>query len=453
MKYINKLSALAASTVLSTILSGCQFEQEDFFDESAAIRIESTKTEIKKCLVDQSNNGNYGWAIQYFVAGTDDLDFEGFNLFGKFYDSGKVTLASNHRYLRNGNKNKYTESTSFYEMLSEEGPVLAFNTWNDVLSVFADPADPSAAPDAVNSDGEGMNGDDRLVCMSYGPTEMVFEGERHRGRVYFTALDRDAQQYIADVAKLKADVANEKMTEYKVVASDSITYISGLNKGYFTVCDRLDDPLLSETKSCAFTPDGFRLARETGFGSAASDTCTYFVVNSDSTKFSQGSVDIYPCWTRVVKRLSNTAGKTMITTDGACESLANLLNKLANDVHSSFSAQTFSGLSFGRSSEAGDKSRFGLVFFCSTNKSKYYSGFTGTLTIDDEANTAVISVDPNDPSNNFSNYEKKGLGPDFIDIVNAMNGTYKIEVNKPFNPSRVTFTKQSDPNFYFVLTL
>ncbi|MBR3400190.1 MAG: DUF4302 domain-containing protein, partial [Prevotella sp.] len=97
---INTSLMCATAAMLST---SCTFEQEDFFDESASLRITHLNEDIQSRLVEQSTGENNGWVIQYFVAGTDELDFEGFNLFGRFYKDNKVTLASNHRYLRNGN--------------------------------------------------------------------------------------------------------------------------------------------------------------------------------------------------------------------------------------------------------------------------------------------------------------------------------------------------------------
>ena len=94
--------AMMATAVLTT---ACTFEQEDYFDESAALRITHLNENIQQRLVSQSDTtqGKHGWAIQYFVAGTDDYNFEGFNLFGRFTDKGTVTLGSNHSFLRNGN--------------------------------------------------------------------------------------------------------------------------------------------------------------------------------------------------------------------------------------------------------------------------------------------------------------------------------------------------------------
>ena len=153
MKHQNIYQAILPVSVLAFVFSACTFEQEDFFDESASLRIQHTNDNVKNILCQGSEQN--GWLIQYFVAGTEDYDFEGFNLFGRFYDNGKVTLSSNHRYLRNGNAGSYTKYTSFYEMLAEEGPVLSFDTWNDVLTVFVDPVSPSSAPGRPDPLGPG----------------------------------------------------------------------------------------------------------------------------------------------------------------------------------------------------------------------------------------------------------------------------------------------------------
>ena len=55
------------------MLTSCRFEDEDYFDESAAQRIETITGNIKQTLVNAPN----GWVMQYFT-GTDDI--EGFNI-------------------------------------------------------------------------------------------------------------------------------------------------------------------------------------------------------------------------------------------------------------------------------------------------------------------------------------------------------------------------------------
>ena len=297
--------AFFAFSLFGTVMTSCTFEQDDYFDESASLRITHINEQLKDRLVAQSSDGNYGWVIQYFVAGTDDYDFEGFNLFGQFYKDNKVTLAGNHRFLRNGNANKFTKHTSNYEMLAEEGPVLSFNTWNDILTVFEDPVNPSAAPGNIVNDGEGMNGDHNLVLRSFDDASLTFRGERHGASIRFIPCDRPWEEYADAVAKTKSDIATSTLTSYYVTNGVDTMYFAGLNKGYFTYCDRVNDPLVKSTLSCVFTPTGFRLHRENNlngtkfqeFHMAADSTC--LVSENDSVR-------VIALWDNYIVNVRNT---------------------------------------------------------------------------------------------------------------------------------------------------
>lgn len=444
-RYSTLCRTILSAAVGTALLSACTFEQEDYFDESAALRIQHVNDDIKATLCAPSSE--HGWLIQYYVAGTDDYTFEGFNLFGKFYESGKVTLCSDHRFLRDSNAGKYTEYSSYYEMLAEEGPVLAFNTWNNILSVFVDPVSPSSAPNTLIDDGEGMNGDDRLVVISYNSDEILLRGERHSAPVRFVRLDRSAEEYIAQTNEMKNYISNEKLAQYYVSNGTLTRFFDGLYKGYFDYNDRLIDPLDKQTKSCVFTPNGFRLRDPIVLGS---DTCQEFVLNDEKTALVSGNVTVEPCWLLAVNTLCQNTNGAKITAQGACESFAALYNKLNADITSNFSTQTFNGITFGKSSESGTSSRVGVVFSCSSGTRKYLTGFKGTITVDTETGRATIQADPNDASSNFSSYSRKGIGDSFTNIVNALNGTYTLTATNHFKPTEVVWTKVDDPTFYFV---
>lgn len=348
------------------LTTACTFQEDDFFDESASLRVTHTNEQLQDRLVKQSSDENYGWVIQYFVAGTDELDFEGFNLFGRFYDTGKVTLAGNHRFLRNGNANKYTEHSSTYEWLSEEGPVLSFNTWNDILTVFEDPVDPSTQA----QNGEGMFGDHSLVLRSYNDDEIVFSGERHSAKVRFIACDRPWTDYIDAVNKTKSDISSTSLTSYYVTNGTDTMFFSNLNRGYFNYCDRVDDPLNNKVLSCVFTPTGFRIENPDTLGG---NSFQEFTVAADSTclQNEDGSVKVIATWDNYIL---NRTKVWNFDPESYTEEQQALVNQIADELTKRSSAWSLQAIGMGRSS--GNKAVSGIVVSIYTNARK-----TSTTTV------------------------------------------------------------------------
>ena len=249
---------ITIGVALATIaLVGCsRFEEDDLFDESAALRIEHNADKLQEILVDAP----YGWVIQYYV-GRGVAVFEGFNIFANFERGGKVTLAGDHRFLRNGNAGKYTEYSSLYEIIREDGLVLAFNTWNDVLTPFVDPVAYWAAPEYLVKDGEGMQGDQNLVVMSMTKNEILFRGERYDALIRMIKADRDWQTYIDDTQAMKNQITGEGINSYYITAENETMYCVGLRDGRYRISDRIKNPLKVDSISCCFTPTGFRNER------------------------------------------------------------------------------------------------------------------------------------------------------------------------------------------------
>lgn len=246
---------IAMGVAFATVaLAGCsQFQEDNLFDESAALRIEHNAEKLQNILVDAPN----GWVLQYYT-GRGISVFEGFNLFAKFERSGKVTLAGDHRFLRNGNAGKYTEHSSLYELIREDGLVLAFNTWNDVLTPFVDPVAFWAAPDILVKDGEGMQGDQNLVVKFMSKNQIILRGERYDAEVRLVKADRDWQTYIADTKAMKERFTSNDIDSYYITAGDQTMYVVGLKNGRYRISERVKNPLKVDSLSCCFTPYGFR---------------------------------------------------------------------------------------------------------------------------------------------------------------------------------------------------
>ena len=428
---------LMATAVTAT---SCTFEQEDFFEESASLRVTHTNEQIQKRLVEQSAEEQHGWIIQYFVAGTDEWNGPGFNLFGRFYDNGRVTLAGNHQYLRNGNANKYTEATSTYEMLAEEGPVLSFNTWNDVLTVFEDPVDPTKAPGTLLNDGEGMNGDHNLVLKAYNDEDIIFRGERHSAQTRFIPCDRPWADYIADTEDMKGTITNSAINSYYVVneAADTL-YFVGLRSGRFNFCERVDDPLSVTSLACVFTPQGFRLEKQQAFGD---NVFQEFTLAEDSTCLvsEDGHVKVMATWDNYM--VNRTTVWNFDTAYFTTEQQS-LFEQINAEFAKYNSATSLASIGIGKST--GSRSVLGLVFTFYTNAAKTRTNTIGlALTMEKTAygQMAFSCTEENTTDANFDAVVKNG-GADMGSLARAfaatISGKYQMKPNSYFLPTSSLF--------------
>ena len=451
MKYIKY--TLGVTLVAVAFASCSRFEEENLFEETAALRVVHFNEQLQSRLVAQSCDGNHGWVVQYFVAGTDEKDYEGFNLFGNFYDNGKVTLASNHRYLRNKNANKYTEFTSSYEMLREDGPVLSFNTWNDILTVFVDPVSPSQAPNTIVSDGEGMKGDQNLVFRRYEDNNIVFCGERHSAVVRFVPCDRSWQDYIKDTETTKNSFTNSTITSYYVVCGTDTLYFKNLRNGVITYCERINDPLYPSTINCVFTPNGFCLQHRNNIkGTTFKD----FTLASDKTHLvsENDSVKVIATWDNYIVNVRNTTWNFDMDSfsDEQKVLLAQIDAELTNFNALFKTDYSLAQVGLGRSTGTGAVR--GLVVTFYTNKAKTKTktaGLSLTTSLPAFGQMQISYGKDEQVDKNFSNIANS---TDFGTLVRqfaaTLSGTYDIVPNDYFLPTGCDLHPVGGDNVYIL---
>ena len=414
--------------------TGCShFEEDDLFEESAALRIVHFNEQLQNRLVAQSRDENHGWVIQYFV-NSDDYDFEGFNLFAHFYDDGKVTLAGNHRFLRDGNAGQYTEFTSLYEVLKEEGPVLAFNSWNDILTVFVDPVDPSAAPDNLLKDGEGMGGDQNLVFLSYEKDNIVFRGERHSAEVRFVPCDRPWQTYINDTEANKKYITNSTVTSYYVVCGTDTLYFKNLRSGIITYCERVNDPLFPSTINCVFTPNGFCLQHRNRIKGTSFQE---FSLTPDKSRLmsENDSVQVIATWDNYIVNARNTVWD--FDQDRLTDEQKTLLTQIAAEFKKYNKNYALAQVGLGRSS--GADAVKGLVFTFYTNAGKTKTNTAGlslTTSRPSFGKMQLLYSDSEKADKNLTTFNNKSNAEALVrQFAATLSGTYDVVPDDYFLPT------------------
>lgn len=425
---------MALLLAAGTGFTSCTFEDDDYFDESASLRIQNFNDSVQSTLV----NSDYGWVMQYFT-GTQNYHFEGFNLFAKFEDSGKVLIAGDHRYLRDGNANTYTEDESTYSMLEEDGPVLAFNTWNDVLTVFADPVNPFYAPNTLVNDGAGMNGDYNYDIASYSENEVNLLGERYQGPVRMIKCTMPWADYISQTTALKNYVANTSITNYYIICGTDTLYFSGLRGGRIRYSERTVDPLQNDSVACCFTPNGFHLSEELTIGET---TFQDFTLAEDSTMLvsEDGAVQCMAMWDYYIANRTTlwAFDQTLFTT--AMTEAFQAINDALKDYNSNYELVR---ISLGKSTGGNSVTGVVLTFYTNANQTR-----TNTCGLSlDMAQTGFGQMSftvPESPSmdQNLTSMSRRATNlPTAISNFSALiAGTYNMTPNNYFLPTGATYT-------------
>ena len=414
------------------VLTSCRFEDDDYFEESAALRIEHSAKATQDKLVAAPN----GWVMQYFC-GTDIAVFEGFNLFARFDANNKVTMAGNHRFLRNGNKNKYTEASSPYVMLMEDGLVLAFNVWNDILTPFTDPVSYGDAPDRIVKDGEGMHGDHNFVVMANNEDEIILRGERHSAEVRLVKCDRSWTDYIADTEALKNSITNSSINDYYVVNADKDTlYFQSLRNGRFLYTDNLDKTksVKLDSLSCVFTPTGFRVEHETKMGNYKFHE---FKLADDKTclKNEDGNVKVIARWDAYI--VNHTAVWKMDASQFSTEQ-QNLFNQIDAELKKNNAKWSLESIGIGKSSGSGAITGLVLTFYTNTDKTKTNTaGLSLTMSRPAYGQMTINCTAENKIDKNMETIKKKAADIEQLcrNFAALMNGTYQITPDSYFLPT------------------
>ena len=433
MKKIHLNKFLLAGMVccgIASLFTSCRFEEDDYFDESASLRVEHAIDQVR----DNLSSAENGWVMQYFC-GTGVAHFEGFNLFAKFDKNGKVTIAGNHRFLRDGNANKYTEANSLYSLLLEDGPVLAFNTWNDVLTPFVDPVAYYAAPNSLVKDGEGMQGDHNFVVMFNSDNEIILRGERHSAEVRLVKCDRSWADYIADTETMKNSFTNSSINEYYVINNNNDTlYFSGLRNGRFRYTEDLVKGVKLDSLSCVFTPNGFRTEHTDSIGS-----CKFheFKMAEDKTclKNEDGSVKVIAYWDNYI--VKHTAVWKLDASLFSAEQTS-LFNQIDAELKKHNANWSLESIGIGKST--GSNAIVGLVltFYTSTAKTKTNTaGLAMTMSRPAYGQITINCTAEDKIDKNMETIKKKATELENLtrSFAATLNGTYQITPDSYFLPT------------------
>ena len=259
MKKLYKFSAIAA-VLMSASLASCNHEEADIFDQNAAHRTEEARKMYKEILLDKGGK----WQMEYFTTEEE----HGYVYLFTFRNDGTVTISGNNEYITkltniDSNVPSYGSETSMWTILSDNGPVLSFNSYNTIFHLFATPEDiPGTERD---EQGYGHSGDYEFDLMKFSNDTLYLEGKKNGAEIIMTRIapEIDDETYLNEVVALAYSFFNAKVPAvyvnlpggYRHVVLDGATQ---LPKFYPETGDYITEYV---GRNAIITHDGFTLGK------------------------------------------------------------------------------------------------------------------------------------------------------------------------------------------------
>lgn len=169
------------------LFQSCLKEEKDLFDETPSERMEKALSSYKEVLSSSEN----GWLLQYYAE--DNQSYGGYNFAMKFTSSTVTAYFELSEDLSEAVE-------SLYQLISDDGPVLSFDTYNMFLHFFSNPS--MDMPDGFEGDYEFI-----LMGISDDQNEIKLKGKKTGNGMILKRLTESPESYLAKVVAMEEQAA------------------------------------------------------------------------------------------------------------------------------------------------------------------------------------------------------------------------------------------------------
>lgn len=451
MKKLYKFSAIAA-VLMSASLASCNHEEADIFDQSAAHRTEEARKMYKDILLDKGGK----WQMEYFTTEQE----HGYVYLFTFRNDGTVTISGNNEYITkltniDSNVPSYGSETSMWTILSDNGPVLSFNSYNTIFHLFATPEDiPGTERD---EQGYGHSGDYEFDLMKFSNDTLYLEGKKNGAEIIMTRIapETDDKTYLNEVVALADSFFNAKVPAvyvnlpggYRHVVLDGATQ---LPKFYPETGDYITEYV---GRNAIITHDGFTLGKPLTLRDSIDGndyTIQHFIRQKDGSLLCTDDNRITITADALSKVVTNQALVWQVDATQSTGELGEAFNAI-NTGTKAFNGSSINYIKFGAVTESGKKYP-NAVFIRLKLKTA-----GKTLNIYQEMQTEVISDDEfrfvlGDMEKNMATYVTKV--PELQAFIEMLgNTTFKCSSSSLLAPVNIRISDVNNPSSSLMLNL
>ncbi len=417
----------------AVILCSCSRVEGEIFGESSAQRLVHYTDSVEKLLTSAEN----GWEMIVFPT----TDMQGINVLVKFTKDQMFTAAAKNS-ITTGNEYKEAGG-SMWQMVSNQGPCLSFDTYNDVMHAFAEPT-----LDGYTK-GVGMKGDYEFLVLTAEPNQLLLKSKKRGTYNLMRRLNADQgwEDYFKQIATKSGNTFEHNNVLTARVGNKEYALYNG-STGTFQLTEKGHPKVdsLCTAYPFAFTlqglclMNGFPGRKDVRILDMADETC---YANGDVV-ISAGNVNRYVadyCYTLSHGwkiKPANLPQSTQQLVDAASAKLQQLGGSKSDGVTNLNIAYKQTAMKDGHKV---DINTFVVqVDYKLTGKTQQPVNFGFTLTTTD----VDLSLQYVGPTDDNSQKFLDGV-PEIEAVFNALSGTYIATTKYPLNPSYgVTLTNKEN---------
>jgi len=257
-KYFN--ISLLLVLALAFAATSCKNEVDDIFDKDAVTRLDDIVDEYYGILTKDGDSTK--WQLEYFA----NEDEPGYVYVMTFYKNGSVRMSGMNEWIGNVNGNgtgtiDYGTAVSLWDIITDNGPVLSFNTYNKYFHLFASPEDiPSLSEEDTDETGYGHSGDYEFDLMKYSNDTLYLTGKKHEIDMIMTRISNttDDKVYMNEVVAMADSFFNSHIPHVYIVLPDGNRWIveDGASSILTMYNEKRDRITTMETHNVIITHDG-----------------------------------------------------------------------------------------------------------------------------------------------------------------------------------------------------
>ena len=268
-----KAKYLVIIGLLAATFAACSRDEESLFDKPAAIRAQEAIENAFDVLTSQEA----GWEMAYFP--NLEADAKGYNMVLKFNKNGNVSVTAKNA--ATTNNRIMTDTASTWAVKSDYGPILTFDTYNDVFHAFSDPKD----------NGAGFLGDYEFLILKATPELVILKGKKHSAYTVMRPMkNTDLPAYFAACEKMQTNLFGNNNNIVTLTQGNEKMYLYKGADGQFQSA-AYGSPLVAEAATyhplCA-TEDGIIVSK--GFGEDVHDHVFYYDSIKGELKSEKGAL-------------------------------------------------------------------------------------------------------------------------------------------------------------------